>query len=169
MNSLAFLFLIILKSRLALDTILWELRGCCTPRSYWKNWCFQPNFAIFLHIYFQHWKWNAFTLISPYFFMPFFANSENATKSKFRRGMLNILSALKFAGSHLAFYEWKVSFSLISPMILTLWVCVGWLTLFWSLWLQSLAQWNTIFQKVVSDSLSINLNHFFVFFEMIMH
>jgi hypothetical protein len=43
------------------------------------------------------------------FFAHFFANSENATKSKepskFRQEMLNILSALKFAGSHLAFYE----------------------------------------------------------------
>ncbi len=31
--------------------------------------------------------------------------------------MLNILSMLKFTGSHLAFYEWKVSFYLISPII----------------------------------------------------
>jgi hypothetical protein len=45
----------------------------------------QPNFAIF--------------------FTPFFANSETATKSKFRQETLNILSTLKFAGSHLAFYE----------------------------------------------------------------
>ncbi len=59
--------------------------------------CFQPNFAIF--------------------FMLFFTNSENATKSKFRQKRLNILSTLKFTGSHLAFYEWKVSFSLISPII----------------------------------------------------
>ncbi len=57
---------------------------------------FQPNFSIF------------FTL--------FFTNSENATKSKFRQETLNILSALKFTGSHLAFYEWKVRFSLISPI-----------------------------------------------------
>ncbi len=50
---------------------------------------FQPNFAIF--------------------FACFFANSENATKSKetskFRQERLNILSTLKFVGSHLAFYE----------------------------------------------------------------
>jgi hypothetical protein len=37
--------------------------------------------------------------------MLFFTNSENAAKSKFRQEMLNILSALKFTGSHLAFYE----------------------------------------------------------------
>jgi hypothetical protein len=51
--------------------------------------CFQPDFAIF--------------------FMSFFANSKNATKfketSECRQEMLNILSTLKFAGSHLAFYE----------------------------------------------------------------
>jgi hypothetical protein len=46
---------------------------------------FQPNFAIF--------------------FMLFFTNCENATKSKYRQEMLNILSALKFTGSHLSFYE----------------------------------------------------------------
>jgi hypothetical protein len=60
---------------------------------------FQPDFAIF--------------------FAHFFANGENATKSKetseFRQEMLNILGALKFAGTHLVFYEQKVSFSLISP------------------------------------------------------
>ncbi len=54
-------------------------------------------------------------------FKRFFANSENATKSKdfskFRQEMLNILSTLKFTGSNLTFYEWKVSFSLISPII----------------------------------------------------
>jgi hypothetical protein len=42
-------------------------------------------------------------------FCTFFANCENATKSKetlkFGQETLNILSALKFAGSHLAFYE----------------------------------------------------------------
>jgi hypothetical protein len=51
--------------------------------------CFQPDFTIF--------------------FAYFFTNSENATKFKetfeFRQEMLNILSALKLAGSHLAFYE----------------------------------------------------------------
>ncbi len=47
--------------------------------------CFQPNFAIF--------------------FMLFFTSIENATKSKFRQEMLNILSVIKFTGSHLAFYE----------------------------------------------------------------
>jgi hypothetical protein len=46
---------------------------------------FQPNFAIFL--------------------MYFFTNSENATKSKFSQETLNILGVLKFARSHLAFYE----------------------------------------------------------------
>jgi hypothetical protein len=50
---------------------------------------FQPDFAIF--------------------FVRFFPNSENATKfqetSEFRQEMLNILIALKFPGSHLAFYE----------------------------------------------------------------
>ncbi len=50
-----------------------------------KNRCFQPNFHIF------------FTL--------FFTNSENATKSKFRQETLNILSVLKFKGSHLACYK----------------------------------------------------------------
>jgi hypothetical protein len=44
--------------------------------------CFQPNFAIFFMLF-----------------------SRNATKSKFRQEMLTILSALKFTGSHLAFYE----------------------------------------------------------------
>ncbi len=47
--------------------------------------CFQSNFAIF------------FTL--------FFTDSENATKYKFRKEILNILSVFKFTGSHLAFYE----------------------------------------------------------------
>jgi hypothetical protein len=41
-------------------------------------------------------------------FAIFFADGENATKfketSEFRHEMLNILSILKFAGSHLAFY-----------------------------------------------------------------
>ncbi len=69
---------------------------------------------------FQFWKWNTFSLISPYFSQVFFTNSENATKSKFRQETLNILRALKFAGSHLAFYEWKVSFRLISPIIFSL-------------------------------------------------
>jgi hypothetical protein len=69
--------------------------------------CFQPNFAIF--------------------FMLFFTNSENATNSKFRQEMLNILSPLKFTGSHLAFYEWKVSFSLISLIIFSLgFTCQVW-------------------------------------------
>ncbi len=35
----------------------------------------------------------------------FFANSEKTTKSKFRQETLNVLSTLKFVGSHLAFYE----------------------------------------------------------------
>jgi hypothetical protein len=39
------------------------------------------------------------------FFTLFFTNSENATKSKFRKETLNILSALKFTESHLAYYE----------------------------------------------------------------
>ncbi len=77
--------------------------------------------------YFQHWKWNAFSLILPYFLRVFFANREKATKfkeaSKFRQEMLNILCVLKFSRSHLAFYEWKVSFSLISLRIFLL----GWL------------------------------------------
>ncbi len=38
-------------------------------------------------------------------------------KIQIRQERLNILSMLKFAGSHLAFYERKVSFSLISPII----------------------------------------------------
>jgi hypothetical protein len=38
-------------------------------------------------------------------FHAFFNNSENATKSKFRQETMNILSTLKFTGSHLAFYE----------------------------------------------------------------
>jgi hypothetical protein len=57
---------------------------------------FQPNFAIFS--------------------MLFFTNSENTINSKFSQETLNILSALKFTGSHLAFYDSKVSFSLISPI-----------------------------------------------------
>jgi hypothetical protein len=47
--------------------------------------CFQPNFARFFRL--------------------FFTSSENATKSKFRQETLNILTGLKFKGSHLAFYE----------------------------------------------------------------
>jgi hypothetical protein len=43
------------------------------------------------------------------FFACFFANSENATKFKessdFSQEMLNILSAIKSPGSHLAFYD----------------------------------------------------------------
>ncbi len=77
---------------------------------------FQSNFALFFASFFQPWKWNAFSLILPYFSCIFFTNSENETKSKFRQEMLNIFIMLKFAGSHLAFYEWKVSFSLISPI-----------------------------------------------------
>jgi hypothetical protein len=50
---------------------------------------FQPDFAIFI--------------------ARFFAISEDATKfketSELRQETLNILSVLKFAGSHLAFYE----------------------------------------------------------------
>ncbi len=63
------------------------------------------------------WKWKAFSLISPYFSCVFFTNIENATNSKFSQETLNIFSASKFTGSYLAFYEWKVSFSLISPII----------------------------------------------------
>jgi hypothetical protein len=33
---------------------------------------------------------------------------------------MNNLSALKFMRSHFAFYEWKVGFSLISPIIFSL-------------------------------------------------
>ncbi len=88
---------------------------------------------------FQCWKWNTLSLITPYFshvfsalkvkhsqpyfaifFACFFINSENTTKFKFRQKTLNILSVLKFVGSHLVFYEWKVSFSLISPIIFSL-------------------------------------------------
>ncbi len=76
-------------------------------------------------------KINAFSTESETFsawfchiFHVFFANGENATKfketSKFSQEMLNILSTLKFAGSHLEFYEWKVSFSLISPRFFSL-------------------------------------------------
>jgi hypothetical protein len=47
--------------------------------------------------------------LSALIFHIFFVNSENATKFKetceFRQETLNILSVLKFAGSHLAFYE----------------------------------------------------------------
>ncbi len=57
---------------------------------------FQPNFDIF--------------------FILFFTNSENATKSKFRQETVNILSMLKFMESHLTFYGRKVSLSLISPI-----------------------------------------------------
>jgi hypothetical protein len=46
---------------------------------------------------------------SAIFLAHFFANSENITKFKetyeFRQETLNILSVLKLAGSHLAFYE----------------------------------------------------------------
>jgi hypothetical protein len=41
----------------------------------------------------------------PYFLHVFFTNSENATISKFRQETLNILSALTFTESHLAFCE----------------------------------------------------------------
>ncbi len=45
------------------------------------------------------------------FFAHFFANNENATKFKetfeFRQEMLNILSALKFVGSHWHFMDEK--------------------------------------------------------------
>ncbi len=73
--------------------------------------------ASIFHAFFLHWKWNAFSLILPYFSCIFFTNSENATKSKFRQETLNILNALKFTWSHLVFYDWKVSFSLISRII----------------------------------------------------
>ncbi len=79
---------------------------------------------------FQSWKWNAFSLISPYIsrffsalkvkcfqpdFIIFFTHFFSPTVKT-----LNILSALKFTGSHLAFYDWKVNFSLISPIIFSL-------------------------------------------------
>ncbi len=70
--------------------------------------------------FFQHWKWNAFSLILLYFSCFSFTISENATKSKFWQKTLNILSALTFTGSHFAFYDWKVSFSPISPIIFSL-------------------------------------------------
>ncbi len=76
--------------------------------------------ASIIHAFFQHWKWNAFSLILQYFLRVFFTNSEIATKSKFSLETLNILSALKFTGSHLALYDWQVSFSLISPIIFSL-------------------------------------------------
>ncbi len=66
----------------------------------------------FFMLFFQRWKWNGFSQVSPYFF-----TTLNGTKSKFRQETLNILCALKSTGSHLAFYDWKVSFSLISPII----------------------------------------------------
>ncbi len=72
---------------------------------FFQHW---PNFAIFLRI--------------------FFTNSENTTKSKFRQETLDILSALKFKGSHLAFYEWKVSFNLISQIFFPLGEWLSWIT-----------------------------------------
>ncbi len=75
---------------------------------------------------FQRWKWNPLSLNFDIIFMLFFTISENASKSKFRLEMLNILSALKFTGSHFAFYEWKVSFSLISVRIFSTRVSITW-------------------------------------------
>jgi hypothetical protein len=49
---------------------------------------FQPNFIIFFN-----------------FSRIFFTNSENTTKSKFSQETLNLLSPLKFMGSHLAFHD----------------------------------------------------------------
>ncbi len=81
--------------------------------------CFQPDFC---HIF------RTFPFI----------NSENTTKfketSEFKQETLNILSALKFAGSHLALYEWKVSFSLISPRIFSLGFTCQWLLHLCALW-----------------------------------
>ncbi len=60
----------------------------------WKWNAFSLILPYFLGVIFQRWKWNAFSLILPYFSSIFFTNSENGTKSKFRQEMLNILSAL---------------------------------------------------------------------------
>ncbi len=62
-----------------------------------KNDAFSAeNFAIFFACFFSAMKVQC---LQPNFDI-FFANSENPTKSKFRQEKLNILSALKFAGSH---------------------------------------------------------------------
>ncbi len=115
---------------------------------YWKNWWFQCWKHQFFTRFFQHWKWNAFSLISPYFSRFFLTNSENTTKSKFRQEMLNILSMLKFTGLRLAFYDWKVSFSLISPISFSL----GYKE-FYFLWLTTM-----MFKLVLQPSSNILLN-----------
>jgi hypothetical protein len=74
--------------------------------------------ASIFHTFFSAMKVKSFQPNFIIFFMLFFTNSE--TKSKLWQEMLNILSVLKFKGSHLAFYECKVSFSLISPIIFSL-------------------------------------------------
>ncbi len=76
--------------------------------------------ASIFHAFFQHWKWNAFSLIWPYFSRYFFHQQWKRYKIQ---ETLNILNALKFKGSHLGFYEWKASFSLISPIIFSLGCC----------------------------------------------
>ncbi len=91
--------------------------------------CFQPNFAILFTLFFSTESEMLSAKVWHIFHMFFFTNSENPTKSKFSQETLNILSALKFIGSHLAFYDWKVSFSQISPIFFSL----GKYNAFWSL------------------------------------
>ncbi len=50
-----------------LDTQVWL---CLHP--YWKKLMLSALKASIFHAFFQHWKWNAFSLILPYFFMVFF-------------------------------------------------------------------------------------------------
>ncbi len=74
-------------------------------------------------------SWRYIIWLSAWFrniFCAFFSPTVKTLQNpNFRQEMLNILSALKFAGSYLAFYEWKVSFSLISPMIFSYWDSIG--------------------------------------------
>ncbi len=83
---------------------------------------YQPNCAIFFTRFFSALKVKCFQPNFAIFSCIFFTNSKNGTISKFSQEMLNILSALKFPGSHLTFYDCKVIFSLISPINFSL----GW-------------------------------------------
>ncbi len=57
---------------------------------------FQPNFAIFFTHFFQHWKWNAFSLISPYFSWFFFHQQWKCYKIQIYPGNAEYFKQFKF-------------------------------------------------------------------------
>ncbi len=72
--------------------------------------------ASIFHAFFQHWKWDTFSLILPYFSCFFSPTVKTLQNPNLCRKRWFFKEHLKFMGSHLAIYEWKVGFSLISPI-----------------------------------------------------